>query len=406
MRCVIHIGTEKTGTSLLQEWLYANFKGLCKSGIWLTERFGTPNNRHFPAYFRVQPDDFALQYMLNSPEEKEAFLRSFRDDFEAEIAKAKSCHTILITSEHFHSRLTDTAEVAALRAFLDPYFDSIEIVCYFREQSDMALSSYSTHVKGGGDEDIDSVMANVAPYNPYYNFLSIADLWSGVFGKENCRFRIYDRARFISRDIRRDFLEAIGAQTAASELSFDIENKNPALSGVQAIVFRQINRAIPYFNEDGGINRQNVRLKATCLEYSALAAGTIFFPSQDEVAARFNESNHIFFETYLPNERGFTYNFREKIGQPEMTEAEISDIVASVSQCFLKEIKQLNAQERTVNAQERAGSSRVSMFARWRQVADYKIHKWLSETPLVSRKIRKRFRGPAERRRRQLRSKR
>lgn len=398
MRCVIHIGTEKTGTSLLQEWLYENSEGLRAVGLCLIKRFGTPNNRCFPAYFRNEPDDFSLEHNLKTPEEKVAFFGSFREDFEAELREARECHTVLITSEHFHSRLTRCEEIAALKEFLDEYFDTIEIICYFREQSDMALSYYSTYLRDGGDKDIFSIMQNVTPKNNYYNFLKIADLWSGVFGREQCHFRIYQRASFKAGDIRRDFLQAIGAQSAESNLSFDVKKRNPSLTGLQAVVFREINKVLPYWKQDGGKNRQNLRLKRLALKSPALKIGKIFFPSQDEVAARFDESNRVFFETYLPNETGFTYNFREKAGQPEMTEAEISDIVASVSQCFLKEVTHLNAQEM-------AKSSQVSMFARWRQVADYKIHKWLSETPLVSRKIRKRFRGPAERRRRQLRSK-
>ena len=51
MKCILHIGTEKTGTTLLQEWLYHNITSLSKCGIYLSEIIGKPNNQLVPAYF-------------------------------------------------------------------------------------------------------------------------------------------------------------------------------------------------------------------------------------------------------------------------------------------------------------------------------------------------------------------
>ena len=35
MKCILHIGTEKTGTTLLQNWLYDNKEKLSQVGIYL-----------------------------------------------------------------------------------------------------------------------------------------------------------------------------------------------------------------------------------------------------------------------------------------------------------------------------------------------------------------------------------
>lgn len=399
MRCVIHIGTEKTGSSVLQDWLYDNAGALRAVGFHLTTSFGVPNNRHFPAYFRKEPDDFSREHQLNSAEEKREFFKSFQEDFAVEMQAARDCHTVVITSEHFHSRLTEFEEVSAFKAFLDENFDAIEIVCYFREQSDMALSSYSTYLRDGGREDIDTVMKDVTPQIYCYNFLEIANLWSGVFGRDRCSFRIYDRHRFKSEDIRVDFLEAIGGYAFEPSLSFKVRKSNPSLSRLQAVAFQEINKVVPFWKQEGGKNRQNLRLKRSILKLPALTRGRISFPSQDEVAERFKESNQIFFETYLPGEASFSYKFRTQASVVEITESELADVVASVSQCFLDEIRRSSQKKRQEKLE-------ISALVKWRQIADYRIHKWLSETPLVTENVRRRFRGPAERRERKLKSER
>ena len=52
----LHIGTEKTGTTLLQEWLYTNKKKKRKNGIYLPNQLEEPNNILLPTYFQASLD--------------------------------------------------------------------------------------------------------------------------------------------------------------------------------------------------------------------------------------------------------------------------------------------------------------------------------------------------------------
>ena len=56
MRGILHIGTEKTGLTLLQKWLYSNQKNLSNQGIDLSNILGIPNNIYFPINFNGKFD--------------------------------------------------------------------------------------------------------------------------------------------------------------------------------------------------------------------------------------------------------------------------------------------------------------------------------------------------------------
>ena len=56
MRGILHIGTEKTGSTLLQKWLYSNQKKLSNQGIYLSNILGIPNNIYFPINFNGKFD--------------------------------------------------------------------------------------------------------------------------------------------------------------------------------------------------------------------------------------------------------------------------------------------------------------------------------------------------------------
>ena len=48
--CILHIGTEKTGTSTLQEFFYQNKLNLAKNDIFFPETFGKKNHIKLSAY--------------------------------------------------------------------------------------------------------------------------------------------------------------------------------------------------------------------------------------------------------------------------------------------------------------------------------------------------------------------
>lgn len=72
MKCILHIGTAKTGTTLLQNWIYDNKVEFSKSGIYISENLGKTNNRLIPAYFSSQLDDWAKRNSIKTLGEKKS----------------------------------------------------------------------------------------------------------------------------------------------------------------------------------------------------------------------------------------------------------------------------------------------------------------------------------------------
>ena len=313
MKCLLHIGTEKTATTTLQNWLYANKAELSKAKVYLSDNLGKTNNRLIPAYFKKNLDDWAMHNGVRNQVEKDKYFNGFIEKLIKEVSIAEKSHkTFIITSEHLHSRLTTKKEIEHLHSFLVSVFDKVKIVCYFRDQFDVAVSLYSTALKTDSFTDIESFVDQAKPDNYYYNYLRIADNWSEVFGKENCSFRIYDRAKFIRNDIRLDLLSLLGLDIDSLELEMTIEASNESLSLLQSAVFKVINRKIPYWATDKlGANLNNAAAKENVLAVDSLKLGKITSTKGDLIRERFIESNRIFFEKYFMPEEKFPISSSE-----------------------------------------------------------------------------------------------
>lgn len=310
MDCIVHIGTEATGTTLLQDWLYKNQKALSKSGVFLSNILGITNNRRIVSYFQNEIDDWCNVNLITSQAEKHAHFKDFETTFAHEICEAdKKHHTIIITSEHFHSRLVEATSIEKLRDFLLTFFSRVKIVCYFREQSDMSRSSYSTALKSDCCETLQQFRSRISEETYYYNLYEIAKNWADVFGRDNCYFRIYDSDFLQNRDLRRDFLSALFRPVSVDKLSFDELVSNKSLSRLEARLFKMINEELPFFNYDNddnrGLNQFNIALKRTIMETKDVKIERLDRKYDHEIAHIFMESNEKLSEEFFDGQSLF-----------------------------------------------------------------------------------------------------
>lgn len=329
MNCILHIGTAKTGTTILQDWLYANREALSAQRVYLSDMLGTTNNRMFPAYFQETLDQWATKRGIATVAEKDAFFADFEERFAGEVAKASQAHDhFVITSEHLHSQLGTQREIDHVRDFLARHFDEVTVVCYFRNQFDMAVSAYSTGLKGSAVDTLEDYLAKVAPGLRYYNFLEIATQWSEAFGKERCVFRIYDRERFVEGDIRRDFVTASLPHVDLGALDYRLTSSNESLSKLQAVAYRAINEKVRFWNKQlGKRDKTNAALKDAISAQPALAVGKVSSDQRAEVEARFAKSNRVFSQTFFEVEDVFdTAGARPPI-DPTFTLDEVGEIL-------------------------------------------------------------------------------
>ncbi len=301
MKCYLHIGTEKTGTTLLQNWLYDNREELSTIGVYLSDKLGGINNRLVPAYFQRDMDYWAATKGIANEQERSEYFSGFLEIFSGEISKAKiRHHAFVITSEHISSSIREIEDIKLLHVFLAKFFHEVEVICYFREQYDMAVSRYSTALRSDFSEDIECYVDTINPEFYLYNYLSMADKWSEVFGARNCNFRIYDRKCFIDQDIRIDFLSTISSDINFKNFNMERISSNESLYYLQSTAYKLINRKISYWKPNKlGVNINNLTAKSKVDSIDSLKVGRILSSKQDVIRARFREVNNKFFSKYF-----------------------------------------------------------------------------------------------------------
>lgn len=305
MKCILHIGTEKTATTLIQEWLYHNKLALEKQGVGLSSVIAYPNNRKLVAYFQNHYDDFFRNKKISNKEQKSEFFKDFLSDFknEVEIFK-KKCDRFVITSEHFHSRLIDIESIHRLKQFLDSIFDDVIIVCYFREQSAVRTSLYSTAIRGGFVGSIADFQRDIDESNHYYNYYQMFSKWRDVFGVEALRPTIFGKGNFINGDIRVDFLKKINPDIAVEAMDYTIEKANEKIPPLAAAVMSSVNAIVQTDASDMTLRKIRNRVNKLASKMGDLQIGENIDSDNIELYDRFYESNKLFFKEFFNQEDG------------------------------------------------------------------------------------------------------
>ncbi len=247
MKLYLHIGTEKTGTSSIQETLFVNKEQLRKRGYHFVQSVGEKNNRKLPAFCMRESmdDDFFVANRITTPDQRKLFKKLVYDSLRKELSSlSKDIHTVIISSEHFHSRIKFQDEVENVRKLLSPYFSEIKIICYVREQSATLTSLYSTSIKVGSTGTLQDMLSFCKPENTYYNYYLMLSLWRKVFGPHSLIVRKFDKASFRNKDLLNDFFHILG-DDLYNALFYDITTENESLNNIGQYLGLAINKAFP-----------------------------------------------------------------------------------------------------------------------------------------------------------------
>lgn len=209
MKCVLHIGLEKTGTTAIQRFMTANREALGGVGVLYPASLGPVGHTALAAYAQDDGarDDIRGPFGIESDKD----LAAFRDRTTTSLAAAVRSHSgplCVLSNEHCSSRLTDYSEIARLHALLRPLFDRIEVLVYLRRQDEFLLSSYSTAIKSGAIHRLGVPDPEFTRHRYRYDLL--LERWAREFGTDSVRCRIYDRSQLPNGDVIDDFTRAIG----------------------------------------------------------------------------------------------------------------------------------------------------------------------------------------------------
>lgn len=299
MKAIVHIGTEKTGTSSIQMFLYKNRKKLIRSGYHFLQSAGKTNNWALPAFFSAD-DRFNDLYRDEGIKEIDQFKLNFFDQFERELRTVKkNIHTVIISSEHFHSRIRTKEEMKDLRHFLSGYFDEVKIVCYLREQAATCASWYSTSMKSGGTLTFPEFIQRCRPGNYYFNYYDVLSNWEMHFGIESLDVALFSQDRFLNGNLLDDFTARLEPALVGA-LNKTIQAENESLKPVGQALSRAVNILFPVSSKEVKIIEVRNKCKKLISQSLSGRGQQPDFEVQKSIYKSFFETNERLRQKYFP----------------------------------------------------------------------------------------------------------
>ena len=257
MRVVLHIGTEKTGSTAIQNFLHHNRKRLAEWGIVpgcaIDPIFG--RNNLALALASVEAPGTSVQKFRQAP------YTEYRHRVKTIIRRMPevldNSSTIIFSAEHLSSQLIHEAEIESLRALFGPECE-IEIACYLRPQHELLLGAQAEAIKGGrsnlqfNDPRLSGPDRRYGPI--YYDYDQMLCLWESVFGLENITVVPFEKETLVEADVVSDFLTRILKADIELRGVGRVEPVNRRLSAEALFVLAKLNE------RDNTNARQNLDL--------------------------------------------------------------------------------------------------------------------------------------------------
>ncbi len=327
---IIHIGTEKTGSTFLQKFVRNNADMLRDSGIATPSSTGPLNDRELATY-AMKPhliDDHVQELGIVEHSAREQWRDEFRSQFLEECQALKNDHdALLLSSEHFHSRLVAQEDVSSLFDLLSEVCNEFKVIVYLRRQDRMAASYASTYFKsgqGGGLEGFRKHLEGLVVDGPYFDYWHLLSTWAKVFGNESIAPRLYSRAQLFHNDLLSDFAHAI-------ELPMDslpaaqLKRDNVSLSNSAVDSLSAFTRHFPIDSGDTDcVRNQQLRARFIAhLEDELPGQLNVFTRAEaEQFYARFKEQNNRTARQWLDSHALFDEDFSS---YPEHIEEQSSE---------------------------------------------------------------------------------
>ncbi len=318
---VIHIGTEKTGSTAIQNFLYKNEAQLAAGNVCFPYKsLGLISNFRLVLYAQSTPSpQFVKQELKNFQNDisSEDLFKKWKVDFAKEhknhlkkFQKNKQNSLVVYSSEHFHSRLVEENDVMSLKELLADCFDRIRVVFYVRRQDRLALSSHNTQIQSGFDKEFS--FSPKAHQGYYYNYFLLAERWSNAFGKSNVDPKIFEPERLTDRDVVKDFEQYLDVKSRiSSDANLQYEKSNERLSYSALATLVEFNKLDAMDARLKGMSKESMRQKIISIMHGLDDEHGEVLPlrsSAEAFYAAFSDSNNAFFNTWLDG-NGFNPDF-------------------------------------------------------------------------------------------------
>lgn len=240
-RLLLHIGMHKTGTTTLQNTLFAHRDGLAGAGMHYVP-LGANHSRPMFSIFSGRADKYPLNRRagLTTKQTVESYVSEQKVALQTAIGGVTDGLTV-ISGEDISLLRKDA--IPGLKNYFAPYFDAITIVVYVRPARSFINSMTVQAVKGG------AVLAALEANLPAPDYQWRFNKFIENFGAENVYFRLYDPKQFRHECIVADFLEAFGLYETLYP-TLDVTSENTGLSQAGVEFLSEANARTPLWIDD------------------------------------------------------------------------------------------------------------------------------------------------------------
>ncbi|NQX88194.1 MAG: hypothetical protein HRT77_05990 [Halioglobus sp.] len=231
MKLLLHIGTDKTGSTAIQKHLYANRRWFLKHGVYIPVTGLGKDNGHGELLETMSPE--AMSHV------------------QAELLQARQDgYTRAVLSWEGMSFMKPT-QILQLGLSLNSL--NLWLLIYLREQADITQTSYLQEVKTGASpfsiDDFQGVPRSTSAlrallfcYSPRRNYARLLRKWMRIIPQGNAIVREYRRDVLIDGSIIDDFLSQIGVHADRDFLRREQE-ANISLDVESAIIMNERDNA-------------------------------------------------------------------------------------------------------------------------------------------------------------------
>ena len=257
MRVILHIGTEKTGTTAIQNFLHEDRKRLIERGFnpgcAIDPIFGR-NNFALALAATPSPNPGLLKFRKTEFPEYRNKVRSILKKTTTETASEKC---LVFSAEHLSSQLVSREDILGLKSLFE---DGAEftIVCYIRPQHELLLGAQAESIKAGRSNLRFNDPRGSAPDRRYgiiyYDYDRMLSLWEDVFGLEKMVVVPFEKETLVDADIVSDFAARVLKVEPGPIASGAEQTANQRLSAEALFVLAKLNE------RDGAKTRENLAL--------------------------------------------------------------------------------------------------------------------------------------------------
>jgi hypothetical protein len=284
---ILHIGSNKTGTTSIQKVLMDNYQSLLEEGV-LYPRLGTTKlgAHHFLARSLLKQKEKLSHY--SSEMEFKDYLKGIKEEI-----SNKNIHTVLISSEAlFWAKSVDFAKIKELFDI----FKDVRIVSYIRRQDQYIESFYNSRIRVGA---IGLGSLEKFAYRIDVDYFENFEVWSSLVEQEKISVCMFEKNRFKDGDLIMDFLDKLSINSSALKIRKTNLNQSANMYAVKVL---RILNIFPFINQK---TRNNI-CKFFEKTFPDVSTDKLKKSTRRSLLDKYSESNRKLAEKYCSQSRLFS----------------------------------------------------------------------------------------------------